>query len=106
MRLTLKSINAELAGRGHNARLEKGNGYHYFLGADAADWLDRTVNVPSLSSRTLEQWMDEFEKLKELNKKILQSAGKKEGTRGQGHRRVVRKTDSVGPGGNSAVGMA
>jgi hypothetical protein len=81
MRLTLRSINAEFAKRGHNARLEKGDGYFYFLGGDAADWLDRSVNVPTLSSLTLDQWVDEFEKLKELNKEILQLAGKKERTR-------------------------
>jgi len=80
MRLTLKSINAELAKRGHSARLEKGDGYFYFSAGEAADWLDRTINVPSLSGLTLEQWVDEFEKLKELNKEILQPAGKKERT--------------------------
>jgi hypothetical protein len=37
MRLTLKAVNEELAKRGHQARLEKGDGYFYFWSGDAAD---------------------------------------------------------------------
>jgi hypothetical protein len=40
MPLTLKIINAELAKRGHKARLERGSGYFYFWTGEAADWLD------------------------------------------------------------------
>ena len=50
VRLTVKAINEELAKRGSGARLEKGDGYFYFSGGEAADWLDRTVNAPNLSS--------------------------------------------------------
>jgi hypothetical protein len=50
MRLTLKSINEELAKRGHTARVAKARSYFYFQFAEAADWLDRTVNVPTVSS--------------------------------------------------------
>jgi hypothetical protein len=49
---------------GHTARLAKGNGYFYFDSGEAAEWLDRTVNVPTLSSLSLEQWLAEFERLK------------------------------------------
>jgi hypothetical protein len=78
MRLTLKAINEELAKRGYSARLEKGDGYFYFSGGEAADWLDRTVNATSLSSLTaMERWIDEFERLKKLNKDILLAPGRK-----------------------------
>lgn len=50
----------------------------YFSGGEAADWLDRTVNAPSLSSLSLNRWMVEFERLKELNKEILRPPAQKE----------------------------
>ena len=78
MRLTVKAINDELAKRGHSVRLEKGDGYFYFSGGDAADWLDRTVNVPNVSSLTLDRWMNEFERLEKLNKEILRAPERKE----------------------------
>ena len=53
--------------------LAKGDGYFYFWGGEAADWLDRTVRVPALHSLTLDQWMQEFEKLRETNRKLMQS---------------------------------
>ena len=56
MRLTLKVVNDELAKRGHQAMLVNGDGYFYFRGGEAADWLDRTIRVPTLSSLTLDQW--------------------------------------------------
>lgn len=80
MRLTVKAINEELAKRGYSARLGKGDSYFYFSGGEAADWLDRTVNAPNLSSLTIEQWIDEFERLKKLNKDILRSPARKEST--------------------------
>ena len=73
MRLTVKAINEELAKRGSGAKLERGDGYFYFSGGEAADWLDRTVNAPSLSSLSLDQWMAEFDRLKKLNKEILRA---------------------------------
>jgi len=73
MPLTLKAINAELAKRGHTARLENGNGYFYFFGGEAAAWLDGTVQVPKVSSLTLEQWVEEFDKLKKRNAEIFRA---------------------------------
>jgi hypothetical protein len=75
MPLTLKAINTELAKRGIIARLENA-GYFYFCDGEAADWLDRTIPVPKVSSLNLEQWMEEFGKLKKRNAEIL-SAGKR-----------------------------
>lgn len=51
MRLTLKALNAELARRGHIVRLENGGGYFYFFGGEAAAWLDRTIQVPKVSTQ-------------------------------------------------------
>jgi hypothetical protein len=73
MPLTLKAINAELAKRGHTARLEKAGPYFYFFGGEAADWLDRTVQVPKISSLTLDQWIDEFSRLKERNAEMFRT---------------------------------
>jgi hypothetical protein len=78
MRLTVQAINEELAKRGSGARLERGDRYFYFSGGEATDWLDRTVNAYSLSSLSLDQWMAEFDRLKELNKEILRPPAQKE----------------------------
>ena len=77
MRVTLKSINDRLAELGHKARLEKGDGHFYFSGGEASDWLDRTVKVPTLASLTLDQWVDEFQRLKKLNEGMLRPPVKK-----------------------------
>ena len=67
MRVTLKAIHDELQRLGHDVRLEKGDGYFYFWSGEANDWLDKTVRVPTLNSLTLEQWVEEFKRLKKLN---------------------------------------
>jgi hypothetical protein len=89
MRLTLKAINDELHRLGHNVLLAKGDGYFYFWSGEAADWLDRTVVAPTLNSLTLKQWLDEFRRLKELNRQIMQ-AGKS--------RPAARRRSRGGPG--------
>ena len=76
MRLTLKAVNAELAWRGWTALVTKGDGYFYFQSGEAEDWLDRTVNVPSLSSLSLEQWLPEFDRLTKLNAEIMGTSAK------------------------------
>ncbi len=43
-------------------------------GPDAAAWLDGTVRVPTLSSLTLDQWIEVFVRLKKLNAEILQAS--------------------------------
>ena len=86
MRLTLKTINEELAKRGVGAcaRLEKGDGYFYFSGGEASDWLDTAVNAASLSTLSLEQWIAEFERLTKLNDEILKASA------GEGRTEVKR----------------
>jgi hypothetical protein len=75
MRLTLKTINDELARRGHAAVLAKGDGHFYFTaGGAATDWLDRTVRVRTINRLTLKQWIEEFRRLKALNERILRTA--------------------------------
>ena len=75
MRVTVRAVNDELAKRGHKAMLVQGDGYFYFRGGEAADWLDRTVTVRTLSSLTLDQWVQAFRDLKKRNAEI-QRAGK------------------------------
>jgi hypothetical protein len=75
MRLTLKTVNDELARRGHASALAKGDGYFYFTtGGAATDWLDQTVRVRTINSLTLKQWIEEFRRLKALNEWILRTA--------------------------------
>ena len=74
MRLSLTAINSELERLGSQAVLARGDGYFYFWGGEATDWLDRTVRVPTLQSLTLEQWMEHFRLLRDKNHGLL--AGK------------------------------
>jgi hypothetical protein len=76
MRVTLKAINDALAGFGESARLVKGDGYYYFDLGEAANWLDKTVSAPTLSSRTLEEWVEEFRRLKKLNQQLFAESDK------------------------------
>jgi hypothetical protein len=71
MRLTLKTIDDELRRLGHDVHIQEGDGYFYFWKGAANNWLDRTVNVPKVSSLTLEQWIGEFNRLKKLNAEML-----------------------------------
>ena len=70
-RVTLKAINDELARLGYASRLAKGGGYLYFQFGEAADWLDRTVAVPTINSRSLEEWIAEFRRLRKLNQQLM-----------------------------------
>jgi hypothetical protein len=66
------------------------NGYFYFTSGETSSWLDRTVNVPTLSSLTLEQWVQEFEKLKKLNHQLMRGKAPVEtaSKRGSGRKRA------------------
>ena len=70
-RVTLKAIKDELVRRGHKARLERTSGYFYFFGGEAADWLDGTVQVTSVNALTLEQWIEQFQRLNKVNREIV-----------------------------------
>jgi len=70
-RITIKAVNDELARLGHQARLERASGYFYFWTGEAADWIDRTVQVTKISALTLDQWIEEFRRLKRVNAEIM-----------------------------------
>jgi hypothetical protein len=74
-RVTVKAVNDELARLGHHARLEKASGYFYFWTEDAADWIDRTVQVEKISALSLDQWVAEYVRLKKLNAEMMRQAG-------------------------------
>jgi hypothetical protein len=71
MRVTLKTVNDQMANRGYSARLVKASGYFYFEGGEADDWLDKTVNMPTVNSIGLAEWMAEFDGLKTVNDEIM-----------------------------------
>jgi hypothetical protein len=77
MRITLKTINAEMARLGFTARLAKGDRYFYFHFGEAADWIDRTVDTATVNSRTLNEWIGEFRRLHTLNAQIMGKASPK-----------------------------
>ena len=72
MRTTLKAVNHALAGLGTDARLVKSDGYFYFKSGEAEGWLDKTVSGPTLSSRTVDEWLMEYKRLRDLNRNLLQ----------------------------------
>jgi hypothetical protein len=74
MGVTLKTVNKELASLGTKAELAKGAGYFLFRGGEAEEWIDRTVRVPTVGSLTLEQWLNEYRRLKTLNGDMLNAA--------------------------------
>ena len=60
MRISLKAINNKLERCGSQAVLSRGDGYFYFSGGEATDWLERAVRVPALHSLTLEKWIEQY----------------------------------------------
>jgi len=46
------------------------------VGGDAEDWIDRTVRVPTIVSLTLEEWLDEYKRLKTVNTEMMKAPGK------------------------------
>jgi hypothetical protein len=65
-----------LVRRWHDALLERASGYFYFFGGEATDWLDRTVPGTTVNALTLDQWIDEFTRLKKVNREILSKPGR------------------------------
>jgi hypothetical protein len=47
------------------------SGYFFFRGGETEEWLDKTVNVPTVNSLTLAEWMAELQRLSKLNDEIL-----------------------------------
>jgi hypothetical protein len=69
-RVTRKMINDKLRERGRDESLRDGGGYFYFGGGEAVNWLTNSVRVRQLSDLTLEQWLEEFDKLLKIDKKL------------------------------------
>lgn len=69
-RVTRKIVNDALRERGRQESLREGDGYFYFGGGEAVHWLSSSVMVRKISDLTLEQWMEEFEKLLKANHKL------------------------------------
>ncbi len=69
-RVTRKMINDKLRERGRDESLRDGGGYFYFGGGEAVNWLTNSVKVQRVSDLTLEQWLEEFDKLLKLDKKL------------------------------------
>jgi hypothetical protein len=67
-------VNKELASLGTKAELAKGAGYFLFRGGEAEEWIDRTVRVRTIGSLTLEEWLNEYKRLKTLNGEMLNAA--------------------------------
>jgi hypothetical protein len=69
-RVTRKMINDKLRERRRDESLRPGGGYFYFDGGEAVNWLTNSVRVQRVSDLTLEQWLQEFDKLLKLDKKL------------------------------------
>lgn len=69
-RVTRKMINDALRARGRDESLRPGDGYFYFGGGEAVNWITNSVRVKRLSDLTLEQWLAEFDRLLRIDKKL------------------------------------
>lgn len=63
-------VNDALRARGRDESLREGEGYFYFGGGEAVNWLSSSVMVRRISELTLEQWLAEFDKLLGQDKKL------------------------------------
>ena len=70
-RLSLDTVNREMARLGCAERLAKGQGHFYFTGGEADGWVEKSVGVRTLNSLTLKQWIQEYRRLQTLNAQIL-----------------------------------
>lgn len=68
--VTRKMVNDALRERGRDESLREGDGYFYFGGGEAVNWLSSSVMVKRMSDLTLEQWLKKFDKLLAIEKKL------------------------------------
>lgn len=66
-RVTAATVNKELKRIGAEERLVRGNGYYYFMDGTAHMWRQTAVYVCYSDQLTLEQWMEEYHRLKSEN---------------------------------------
>jgi hypothetical protein len=88
-RVTRQMVNDALRVRRRDESLREGNGYFYFGGGEAVNWLSSSVRVKKLSDLTLEQWLQEFDRLLTNDQKIRKSV-KRPGKRARKQRQLAR----------------
>ena len=74
-RVTRKMVNDALRARGRDESLREGDGYFYFGGGEAVNWLMSSVMVRKISDLGLEEWLKEFDRLLEADRKLRKMAG-------------------------------
>ena len=89
MRVTIKTINDELAKKGLTAELKKGDGYFYFEGGETRDWINRIVPAKTVGSHSLDEWMREFERLKKINQDLFKPSRAKKAASGPGRKKAL-----------------
>jgi hypothetical protein len=72
-KVTRKMVNDALRERGRDESLREGEGYFYFGGGEAVNWLSPTVMVKKLSDLSLQEWLKEFDRILENEKNITRS---------------------------------
>jgi hypothetical protein len=80
-RVTRKMVNDALRARGRDESLREGEGYFYFGGGEAVNWLSSSVMVRRISDLTLEQWLTEFDSLLERDRELRQQMPKEKKSR-------------------------
>ncbi|HTC42141.1 MAG TPA: hypothetical protein VK703_11240 [Candidatus Acidoferrales bacterium] len=69
-RVTRKMVNDALRARGRDENLREDDGFFYFAGGEAVNWLTSSVMVKKISDLTLEQWLNTFDSLLERDKQL------------------------------------
>jgi hypothetical protein len=69
-RVTRKMVNDALRARGRDESLREGDGFFYFGGGEAVNWLTSSVMVKKTSDLTLEQWLNTFDSLLERDQQL------------------------------------
>jgi hypothetical protein len=82
-RVTRKMVNDALRAHGRDESLRQGDGYFYFGGGEAVNWLSSSVMVRRISDLTLEQWLKEFDSLLERDRKLRRQMPREKKSRKQ-----------------------
>ena len=57
-------VNKRLRKLGHLEKLVRGDGYQYFSGGQASQWMTSSVYVYSADQLTVDQWIAEFNNMR------------------------------------------
>jgi hypothetical protein len=69
-------VNDALGARGRDESLREGSGYFHFGGGEAVNWFSSSVMVRKISDLSVEQWLAEFDKLLDNEKKLRKQISK------------------------------